>query len=99
MKMEQWWNDTHRGKLKFWEKTLSQSQFQFVNQKSNTDCSLMVTVPHLWKVSVKEWNRVARHTECSKVYTKSHAQFVRQLIRPLATLINTNTDFFAVKVS
>jgi len=20
--MEQWWNDTHRGKLKYWEKTL-----------------------------------------------------------------------------
>jgi hypothetical protein len=22
--MEQWWNDTDRGKLKYWEKTLSQ---------------------------------------------------------------------------
>jgi len=25
--MEQWWNDTDRGKLKYWEKNLSQCHF------------------------------------------------------------------------
>jgi hypothetical protein len=27
--MEQWWNDTDRGKPKYWEKTLSQCDFVY----------------------------------------------------------------------
>jgi len=33
MSMEQWWNDTDRGKLKYWEKTLTHCQT--VNQNSH----------------------------------------------------------------
>jgi len=28
MGMEQWWNDTDRGKLKYWEKTITQLEWQ-----------------------------------------------------------------------
>ena len=31
MSMEQWWNDTDRGKLKYWEKNLSQCPFGTTN--------------------------------------------------------------------
>jgi len=53
--MEQWWNDTDRGKLKFWEGKLSH-----VNQKSHTICpriepgtppfsmaAVHITIPHV----------------------------------------------------
>jgi len=35
MSMEQWWNDTDRGKQEYWEKTLSRCQF--LQQKSYID--------------------------------------------------------------
>jgi len=28
MSMEQWWNDTDRGKLKYWEKNITQRGWQ-----------------------------------------------------------------------
>jgi hypothetical protein len=33
--MEHWWNDTDRGKLKYWEKNLS--QYHFVHHKTHMD--------------------------------------------------------------
>ena len=35
MSMEQWWNDTDRGKLKYWEKSYYQSHC--INHKSHID--------------------------------------------------------------
>jgi hypothetical protein len=35
MSMEQWWNDTDRGKPKYWERNLF--QWHFVHHKSNVD--------------------------------------------------------------
>jgi hypothetical protein len=35
--MEQWWNDTDRGKLKYWEKNLSQCPFGTTNPRPVTD--------------------------------------------------------------
>ena len=35
MGMEHWWNDTDRGKPKYWNKTLSQCNF--VHHKSHID--------------------------------------------------------------
>jgi len=35
MSMEQWWNDTDRGNLKYWERNLSQCHF--AHHKSHMD--------------------------------------------------------------
>jgi hypothetical protein len=35
MSVEHWWNDTDRGKLKYWEKNLSQCYFD--HHKSDMD--------------------------------------------------------------
>ena len=35
MSMEQWWKDTDRGKLKYWEKNLSHCHFYHLKSPSN----------------------------------------------------------------
>jgi len=54
MSMEQWWNDTDRGKLKYWEKNLYQCHFS--HHKSQWTESQPLTVrrmPHLHNTSTK----------------------------------------------
>jgi hypothetical protein len=42
--MEQWWNDTDRGKLKYWEKDFSQCQFEQIKIVNKEDHNYLSVV-------------------------------------------------------
>ena len=47
IELEQWWNDTDRGKRKYLERNLS--QFQFVHQNSHMECRGIEPKPWRWE--------------------------------------------------
>jgi hypothetical protein len=46
MSLEQWWNDTDRGKLKCWEKNLSQCHFVQIKIVNKEVQNYLSVVPH-----------------------------------------------------
>jgi hypothetical protein len=68
MSMEQSWNDTDRGKLKYWEKNLS--KWRFTQHKSHTGWPGIEPVPPLWQPSKHATVAIAVH----KKLRVSHAE-------------------------
>ena len=90
MSTEQWWNDTDRGNLKYWERNLS--QLQFVNLKCILDCPEMDPRFTCRKISNKQRTIKACHIiYLRNVDNKTHARYVGELIRSMSTLTYINS--------